>query len=170
VLVLRIVPVTIALMGVPVGYVFYQAAVSVITGSTKGTVLAIGTMVAVAAHLIQSRCRTFHHRNWVWTPQSPTNTNLSGNRPRVTISGTRYKWTKPTIQAREICQFGPRATKDLKSVLGLTEILMQRGMLIPIPTPNRQNIRQWYIVREPTKQPTTGRSDGQSLRTRPPAL
>jgi hypothetical protein len=61
------------------------------------------------------------------------------------------KWTKPTVSAREICQFGPRATKDLKSVLGLTEILMQRGILIPIPTPNRQNIRQWCIVREPTK-------------------
>jgi len=59
VLVLRIIPVTIALMGVPVGYVFYQAAVSVITGPTKGTVLAIGTMVAVAAHLIQSRVQDF---------------------------------------------------------------------------------------------------------------
>lgn len=62
-----------------------------------------------------------------------------------------FKWGKPTVSARDICQFGPRATKDLKSVLGLTEILMQRGILVPIPTPNRQNIRRWCIVRELTK-------------------
>jgi hypothetical protein len=57
-----------------------------------------------------------------------------------------FRWNKPTVQARDICQFGPRP-RDVQSVLGLTEILMQRGSLIPLKTPSRQNIREWYIVR-----------------------
>jgi hypothetical protein len=43
-----------------------------------------------------------------------------------------YRWTRPTISASEICHRGPNATRDLQSVLDLTEILVQRGRLIPI--------------------------------------
>ena len=61
-----------------------------------------------------------------------------------------YHWTKPTVTVRNICQFGPRPNRDLESVLGLTEILVQRGKLIPIKTP-RHDSREWHVVRGPIK-------------------
>jgi hypothetical protein len=61
-----------------------------------------------------------------------------------------YRWAKPTVTAINIRQFGPRPIRDRDSVMKLTEILVQRGKLIPIKT-HRADKFEWHVVREPER-------------------
>jgi hypothetical protein len=61
-----------------------------------------------------------------------------------------YRWAKPTVTAINIRQFGPNALRDRDSVMKLTEILVQRGKLIPLPT-HRVDKYEWRVMREPER-------------------
>jgi hypothetical protein len=54
-------------------------------------------------------------------------------------------WTKPTIRARDIYQYGPRPIRNKESTLKSTEILERRGWLIPLKTP-RYDAKRWQIT------------------------
>jgi hypothetical protein len=56
-------------------------------------------------------------------------------------------WDEPTISVRDICKYGPEATRNHKSATALAEILTQRGWLIPIST-HRHDRKVWKIIRE----------------------
>jgi hypothetical protein len=56
------------------------------------------------------------------------------------------RWLEPTISARDICRCGPNPVRDRKSAIGLAEILVEHGWLIPIKT-RRIDMREWQIVR-----------------------
>jgi hypothetical protein len=58
-------------------------------------------------------------------------------------------WAKDTVTAREICIYGPNATRDKKTTLRLVEILVEQGWLAPIET-RRRDMREWKIIRSPT--------------------
>jgi len=55
-------------------------------------------------------------------------------------------WAKPTISARDIYKFGPNSIRDPKRAIGLAEILVGHGWLIPNRT-RRRDMREWKIVR-----------------------
>jgi hypothetical protein len=61
-----------------------------------------------------------------------------------------YRWARPTVTVRNICQFGPRAIRDRESALSLAEALVRTGRLIPVQT-HRVDKREWCIIREPIK-------------------
>jgi hypothetical protein len=61
-----------------------------------------------------------------------------------------YRWARPTVTVRNICQFGPRAIRDRESALNLAEALVRLGKLIPVQT-HRADKREWCIIREPIK-------------------
>jgi hypothetical protein len=63
------------------------------------------------------------------------------------------RWNKPTICTREILIYGPSCTRNRKSVLDATEILVRNGWLKRNETKQR-NWRQWQIVRKPIVHPT----------------
>jgi len=56
------------------------------------------------------------------------------------------RWKKPTITARNICQYGPRP-RDLESVLSLTDALIRQKRLTPIKT-RYAHMREFYIIRK----------------------
>jgi hypothetical protein len=58
----------------------------------------------------------------------------------------QHDWTKPTVRARDIYKFGPNSIRDPKRAIGLAEILVGHGWLIPIKT-RRRDMREWRIVR-----------------------
>jgi hypothetical protein len=62
-------------------------------------------------------------------------------------------WSKPSITAREIQQFGPRVIRDQKSVSDATKILVKQGWLTPVET-HRRDAREWLITRKPIVFPT----------------
>jgi hypothetical protein len=43
-----------------------------------------------------------------------------------------FKWSRPTITATDLYQYGPNALRDRKSVMNLTGVLVSQGRLIPI--------------------------------------
>ena len=55
-------------------------------------------------------------------------------------------WAKDTITAREIYTHGPNSIRDKKTTLGLAQILVERGWLVPVNT-HQRNMRAWKIVR-----------------------
>jgi hypothetical protein len=61
-------------------------------------------------------------------------------------------WAKPTISARDIYKFGPNSIRDPKKAIGLAEILVGHGWLIPNKT-RRHDMREWRIVRGPSGYP-----------------
>src|SRR5262249_33974668 len=60
------------------------------------------------------------------------------------------RWPKPTVSARDIYTFGPSAIRDRENAIGLVEILVKHGWLIPLQT-RRRDTKEWQIVREPSK-------------------
>jgi len=58
-------------------------------------------------------------------------------------------WPKDTITAREIYTHGPNSIRDKKTTLGLAQILVERGWLVPVNT-HQHNMRAWKIVRRST--------------------
>ena len=62
-------------------------------------------------------------------------------------------WGKPTVTARDIYKFGPNPIRDPKKAIGLAEILVGHGWLIPNKT-RRRDMREWKIVRGPGGYPT----------------
>jgi hypothetical protein len=56
---------------------------------------------------------------------------------------------KDTITAREIYTHGPNSIRDKKTTLGLAQILVERGWLVPVNT-HQHNMRAWKIVRRTT--------------------
>ena len=63
------------------------------------------------------------------------------------------RWNKPTICAREILMYGPRATRKQKDADDATRVLQKYGWLVPLET-NQRDWRRWQIVRQPTIHPT----------------
>jgi hypothetical protein len=61
-------------------------------------------------------------------------------------------WKKPTVTAGEIRVYGPNATRDKQMLLSLTQSLVERGWLVPIPTRQR-NMKQWRVVRGSSSPP-----------------
>jgi|SRR5215471_4500025 len=55
-------------------------------------------------------------------------------------------WSKPTVSARDIYKFGPNSIRDPKKAIGLAEILVGHGWLIPNQT-RRRDMKEWQIVR-----------------------
>ena len=58
-------------------------------------------------------------------------------------------WAKDTVTAREIYTHGPNSIRDKKTTLGLAQILVERGWLVPVNT-HQHNMRAWKIVRRST--------------------
>jgi hypothetical protein len=59
------------------------------------------------------------------------------------------KWPGNTISLREITHYGPGfLQKDRESAYNTAEILVQRGILVPL-APQRRDQRLWHIVRRP---------------------
>ena len=58
-------------------------------------------------------------------------------------------WAKDTITAREIYTHGPNSIRDKKTSLGLAQVLVERGWLVPLNT-HQHNMRAWKIVRRST--------------------
>jgi hypothetical protein len=56
------------------------------------------------------------------------------------------RWVKPTISLREICRYGPNATRDWESATNLSKILVERGWLTPNKT-RRRDMREWQVIR-----------------------
>jgi hypothetical protein len=56
-------------------------------------------------------------------------------------------WTKPTISARDIYTYGPRPIKNLKEAIGVAEIMVRQGWLVPIQA-HRHDRKTWLIVRK----------------------
>ena len=59
------------------------------------------------------------------------------------------RWAKDTITAREIYTHGPNSIRDKKTTLGLAQILVERGWLVPVNT-HQHNMRAWKIVNRTT--------------------
>src|SRR5262245_42841769 len=55
-------------------------------------------------------------------------------------------WDKPTISVQDICYRGPNSVRNRKKAIGLAEILVGHGWLIPIKT-RRRDMKWWQIVR-----------------------
>jgi hypothetical protein len=64
-------------------------------------------------------------------------------------------WGKPTVCLRDICYRGPNSIRDRKKAIGLAEILVGHGWLLPIRT-RRRDMREWQIVRGVGGNPTIG--------------
>jgi hypothetical protein len=62
-------------------------------------------------------------------------------------------WGKPTVCLRDICYRGPNSIRDRKKAIGLAEILVGHGWLLPIRT-RRRDMREWQIVRGVGGNPT----------------
>ena len=60
----------------------------------------------------------------------------------------QHRWTRPTIRARTLYQFGPGPTRDKESTLKLTAILERRGWLVPMRGA-RYDTKMWRIAIEP---------------------
>ena len=57
-------------------------------------------------------------------------------------------WQGSTISVRNICQIGPRSTRNKKSAISLAETLVENGWLTPLKT-RRRDMRAWQIARRP---------------------
>jgi hypothetical protein len=62
-------------------------------------------------------------------------------------------WDKPTISVQDICYRGPNSVRNRKKAIGLAEILVGHGWLIPIKT-RRRDMKWWRIVRGVGRNPT----------------
>ena len=62
----------------------------------------------------------------------------------------QHDWTKPTVSARDIYTYGPRAIRDRESAIDLAEILVEHGWLTPIKTRQR-NMKEWQITKGPDR-------------------
>jgi hypothetical protein len=57
------------------------------------------------------------------------------------------QWTGPNVTARDVYRHGPSPLRnDKETTLGLTEILVRQGWLIPLKT-WRKDKREWKIAR-----------------------
>jgi hypothetical protein len=72
----------------------------------------------------------------------------------------QHGWTRPTVRARDICYRGPNSMRKRARAIGLAEILVGHGWLIPSPA-RRRDTKEWRIVRGTGAYPT--------LATAPPA-
>jgi hypothetical protein len=63
------------------------------------------------------------------------------------------RWSRPTVRARDICQYGPHANRKLECVVSSAEVLVKNGWLTPIKA-NRHDTHEWRIVRKPILHPT----------------
>src|SRR5262249_57649362 len=54
-------------------------------------------------------------------------------------------WAKDTVTAREIYTHGPNSIRDKKTTLGLAQILVERGWLVPVNT-HQHHIRALNIL------------------------
>ena len=57
------------------------------------------------------------------------------------------RWTKDTVCVREIHIYGPYATRDRKSAIAATRILVKNGWLTPIKM-RRYDANKWQITRK----------------------
>ena len=62
-------------------------------------------------------------------------------------------WDKPTVCLRDICYRGPNSIRNRKRAIGLAEILVGHGWLIPNQA-HRYDRRVWKIVRGVGGYPT----------------
>jgi hypothetical protein len=58
------------------------------------------------------------------------------------------RWPKPTVNTKNILQFGPNPLRNRKSARATAEILAQNGWLTPLKT-RRYMDREWRIERGP---------------------
>jgi len=58
-------------------------------------------------------------------------------------------WAKDTITAREIYTHGPNSIRNKKTTLGLAQILVEQGWLVPTET-RQYNTHEWKIIRRTT--------------------
>jgi hypothetical protein len=58
------------------------------------------------------------------------------------------RWPGATVSTRNIMQFGPRCTRNLKTALNLTKILTENGWLSPVES-HRYDRHEWQIIRGP---------------------
>jgi hypothetical protein len=63
------------------------------------------------------------------------------------------RWPKPTVTARNVCQFGPHANRKLENVISSAEVLVKSGWLTPIKA-NRHDTHQWQIIKKLVVHPT----------------
>ena len=56
------------------------------------------------------------------------------------------RWPKPNITLRDIHRSAPRAIRDKKTILSLTDTLVEQGWLVHSPT-WRHDRREWKIAR-----------------------
>jgi len=78
-----------------------------------------------------------------------TKTKIHKDDPAQRLLDFLQKWRSPTIRSVDILMYGPNCTRKRDSANDATEILEERGWLIPLPT-NQSNWRRWQIVRKPT--------------------
>jgi hypothetical protein len=55
-------------------------------------------------------------------------------------------WDERTISARDIYTYGPRCIQNLQDAVGVAEILVQQGWLIPVRA-HRHDRKLWLVVR-----------------------
>jgi hypothetical protein len=84
---------------------------------------------------------------------SSTKTKTHKDDPAQRLLDFLQKWHSPTIRSVDILMYGPNCTRKRDSANDATEVLEERGWLIPLPT-NQSNWRRWQIVRKPTVYPT----------------
>jgi hypothetical protein len=63
------------------------------------------------------------------------------------------RWPRNSVRVRDICLFGPNATRDRKSALALAQILEENGWLSRVKKPPRHDTILWEIVRRPSAEP-----------------
>ena len=58
------------------------------------------------------------------------------------------RWSKPTVNSREISQFAPRSIRfDRENAIKIAETLVRHGWLAPLQTRQR-NWREWQVIRK----------------------
>lgn len=60
------------------------------------------------------------------------------------------RWPKPTVNTKNILQFGPTPLRNRKSARATAEILAESGWLTPLKT-RRYMDREWRIERGPNE-------------------
>jgi len=66
------------------------------------------------------------------------------------LSWLLTSWTKPEVSLREICRYGPHATRDWERAMDMAETLVQRGWLVRREAQKRRDMRVWQILRGPS--------------------
>jgi hypothetical protein len=79
-------------------------------------------------------------------PKPETNTTSSELAQLQKLHEWLQHWGKPIVTLRDICRLGPNSSRKRKRAIGLAEILVGHGWLIPVKT-RRRDMKEWQIVR-----------------------